>query len=201
MPASLTRRAFCGSLAAGAAAFLAAGPARALSEPEARQLIDRLVAEVNAVISSGRSEAAMLSQFEQIFRKYADTAYVAAYAMGVDGRRASAAQKRAFTDAFITYVARKYGRRFREFIGSEITVTGVRQSNNYYEVSCTAALRGQAPFRITFNVSDRSGRDEFFNLYIEGVNMLLTERTEVGALLDANGGDIDAMIADLRRAA
>ncbi len=199
MPVTFTRRAICGGLAASAA-LLPAGAAFALTEPEARNLIDRLVGEVNAVISSGRSEEAMLRDFERIFRQYADTSYVAAYAMGVDGRRATAAQKRAFSDAFITYVSRKYGRRFREFIGGRINVTGVKPVNNYYEVYCTADLRGQSPFRITFNVSDRSGRDQFFNLYIEGVNMLLTERTEVGALLDANGGNIDAMIAALRSA-
>ena len=53
---------------------------------------------------------------------------------------------------------------------------------------------------MTFQVSDRAGKDLFFNMFIEGVNLLLTERTEVGALLDRNGGDIDAMIADLSKA-
>lgn len=51
---------------------------------------------------------------------------------------------------------------------------------------------------MTFFVGEKSGR--FYNMYVEGVNMLLTERTEVGAMLDRRRGDIDAMIADLRRA-
>ena len=37
-------------------------------------------------------------------------------------------------------------------------------------------------------------------MYIEGVNLLLTERTEVGALVDRNGGSIDGMISDLKKA-
>ena len=69
---------------------------------------------------------------------------------------------------------------------------------NYYEVSTTAFLRGEAPFAVTFHVSNRSGRDLFFNMFIEGVNLLLTERTEIGALIDRNGGDLDAMISQLR---
>jgi phospholipid transport system substrate-binding protein len=36
-------------------------------------------------------------------------------------------------------------------------------------------------------------------MFIEGVNLLLTERTEIGALIDRNGGNIDAMISDLRK--
>jgi phospholipid transport system substrate-binding protein len=58
-------------------------------------------------------------------------------------------------------------------------------------------LRGEAPFDVTFLISDRSGSDKFFNMFIEGVNMLLTERAEIGAMLDRRRGDIDALIAEL----
>ena len=49
-------------------------------------------------------------------------------------------------------------------------------------------------------VSDRSGREKFINMYIDGVNMVLTEKTEIGAMLDRRGGNIDTLIADLRKA-
>ena len=49
-----------------------------------------------------------------------------------------------------------------------------------------------------FRVSDRSGRNLFFDIVIEGISLGKTERTEIGALLDKNRGDIDAMISDLR---
>lgn len=192
----VTRRMFIG----GVAAFAAVAPsgARALNEAQAEALVQSLVDEINGVIASGASEASMLRSFESIFERYADTSYVAAYAMGVDGRRASAAQKRAFSNVFNTYIARKYGRRFREFIGGRLEVQGVQARNNFFEVQTTAFLRGESPFEVRFHVSDRTGRDLFFNMFVEGVNVLLTERTEVGALLDRNGGNIDAMIDDLR---
>jgi len=53
---------------------------------------------------------------------------------------------------------------------------------------------------VSFLVSDRSGRDRFFDLVIEGISMRITERTEIGAMLDRRNGDIDALIADLRSA-
>ena len=61
---------------------------------------------------------AMFGEFEKIFDKYADVDIIARATLGADARRASAAQLRAFSDAFGSYLARKYGRRFREFIGS-----------------------------------------------------------------------------------
>ncbi|WP_108885158.1 Tgt2/MlaC family protein [Pseudoprimorskyibacter insulae] len=197
----MTRRDFLAASTSSAAVLVTAAPSWAALDPnKARSLIDDLVAAINKVIASGKSEAAMYRDFEAIFRKYADTSYIAAYAMGVDGRRATSAQKSAFSDAFISYIGRKYGSRFREFIGGRLEVNEVRPLKDFFEVSTTAYLRGEKPFEVSFHVSDRTGKHLFFNMFIEGVNLLLTERTEVGAMLDKRGGNIDAMIEDLKKA-
>jgi phospholipid transport system substrate-binding protein len=187
-------------LASSAAAVLAPSAALALNDRQAKSLVDSLVGEINKVIDSGKSETAMYGDFERIFRKYADLSYIAAYAMGVDGRRATSAQKKAFTNAFTGYVSRKYGKRFREFIGGRLEVQGVKKVKSFYQVRTIAHLRGEAPFEVDFHVSDRTGKDLFFNMYIEGINMLLTEREEIGAMLDRRKGNIDALIADLKTA-
>ena len=174
-------------------------PAAALTETRAEDLIGRLVTDINKVIASGKSETAMYRDFERIFARYSDTSYIAAYAMGVEGRRASSAQKKAFSQAFQGYIARKYGRRFREFIGGKLEVKKVKRVKSWYEVTTIAYLQGQSPFDVTFQVSDRSGKDLFFNMFIEGINLLLTERTEIGAILDRNKGDIDSLIKDLKK--
>ncbi|MFC4668995.1 phospholipid-binding protein MlaC [Seohaeicola nanhaiensis] len=200
MPSNLfTRRSFTATaLGALAVAFLPR-PVLALSEAGARKLVDTLVADINQVISSGKSEAAMIKDFERIFVRYADVPIMARYALGSDARRASGAQINAFTKAFQRYISTKYGKRFREFIGGKIEVKSARQIKAGYEIRSTAYLQGQAPFDVTFLVSDKSGKDLFFNMFIEGVNMLLTERTEIGAMLDKRKGNIDQLIADLSR--
>jgi len=195
---NISRRTFV-ALASSSLAMTAT-PSWALTQGEARTLVDSLVAKINSVIGSGKSEAAMIKEFQGIFRRYADVPIMAQYALGVDGRRASAGQKRAFGKAFEIYIARKYGKRFREFVGGKVEVKSSRKIKAGYEVKTKASLRGSAPFEVTFLVSSKSGKDLFFNMLIEGVNLLLTERTEIGALLDRNGGNIDKMIADLKKA-
>ena len=192
------RRSFLTGLTASAA-LVPAAPLWALNEAGASKLINSLVTDINKVIASGKAENAMFREFERIFKRYSDTSYIAAYALGVDARRASSAQKRNFSKAFQAYISRKYGKRFREFIGGSLEVKSDKRVKKWYEVSTLARLQGQAPFEVTFLVSDRSGKDLFFNMYIEGVNLLLTERTEIGAILDSNKGDIDAMITELKR--
>jgi phospholipid transport system substrate-binding protein len=132
--------------------------------------------------------------------KYGDVPIIARSALGVAARSASSAQMSAFTKAFQGYLARKYGKRFREFIGARFEVVGARPVKTFYEVKSTAIFRGQAPFEVLWHVSDKSGQDRFFNLVIEGVNMLASERTEIGAMLDRRRGDLNAMIEDLKKA-
>ena len=176
-----------------------AGAARAFDVGVARRLIDGAVADVNRIIGSGKSETAMLSDFEALFVRYADVATIARSALGPAARTATPAQLASFTRAFQGYISRKYGRRFREFIGGQIEVTDARPIKTYYEVVSVARLRGQSPFDLRWHVADRSGQPRFFNIIIEGVNMLAAERTEVGAMLDRRRGDVDGLIADMQR--
>lgn len=198
MNSDLSRR----SVLLGTAALIAtsATHANALTEAEARRVINAAVSEINRAINSGQSGGRLYSTFEGIFRKYADVPTIARSALGPPARSASSAQMRSFTTAFAGYMSRKYGKRFREFAGGTVEVTGARQVKNFQEVRAVAKLPGQSPFAVSFMVSDRSGSDKFFDLLIEGISLLKSERAEIGAMLDKRRGDIDALIGDLQRA-
>jgi phospholipid transport system substrate-binding protein len=197
----ISRRSFGAGLAAIAGIAVSGLPraAQALTIEDASALISKAVGDVTSIINSGKSESGMMRDFEKIFTRYADVPTIARSALGVAARSASKSQLSAFTKAYQGYISRKYGRRFREFIGGRIEVTGGRAVKSYFEVVSTAYLQGQAPFDLRWHVSDKSGSNLFFNIIIEGVNMLATERTEIGALLDQRGGDLDALIADMKQ--
>ena len=195
---ALTRRALLAGMTASAALLGLTRPVAALDVDSAKVLIGKLVADINGIINSGASANSMFASFEQVFITYADVPIIAQSALGVAARSASAGQMKAFTAAFQGYISRKYGSRFREFIGGSIEVVDARAVKSFYEVISTAFLKGQTPFEVRWHVSDKSGRDKFFNLIIEGVNMVATERTEMGALLDQRGGNLDQLIVDLK---
>lgn len=192
----ITRRdAMAGMGASVVALMMSAVPAFAFNEAEARTLIDKAVGDINSIINSGKSEAAMLKDFERIFSRYADVSTISRSVLGPPARSASAAQLSGFAKSFQTYISRKYGRRFREFIGGRVEVNNTRAVKNFYEVNCTTILKGEAPFKVTFVVASQSGR--FIDISIEGISLLKAERAEVGAMLDQRRGDINALIRDL----
>jgi phospholipid transport system substrate-binding protein len=193
MATDLTRRTLLALAASGALAR----PAFAITEAEAASLISDATGEITRIINSGQSEARMLASFRQVFVRYSDLDTIARFTLGPPARSASAADLRAYTDAFAGYISRKYGRRFREFIGGTVTVTGTRPSQNGADVTTVANLRGVAPFEVMFRVSDRNGRPLFYDMVVEGISLLKAEQAEVGTLLDRNRGSIAGLVQAL----
>ena len=178
-------------------AVLEPGFVVASQQNAATEIVEKAVSEINQIINSGDTQTQMLRSFERVFNAYADVPTIAKYALGRDARAASKVQLNAYIKAFSGYFANKYGKRFREFIGGRIEIKSVVKVKNYYSVNTIARMPAYEPFEVDFLVSDRSGQSLVFNLIIEGVNMLLAERQEIGALLDRNSGKIDALIDDL----
>lgn len=184
---------------AGLAAVMAAPGAAlaAISAGQAESLINKVVSDINSIINSGQSEAKMINRFEGVFTKYADTNFIALSALGVDGRSASASQKRAFTKAFTGYIANRYGSRFREFVGGTIQVVSSKQVKSRYEVLTKTKLAGKSPFDVVFIVSAKNGK--FIDMQVEGISIVKSERKEIGAMLDKRKGNLDLLIKDLSK--
>jgi phospholipid transport system substrate-binding protein len=142
MSNTLNRRSF---VALTGAALLSVTPAVALDTAGAQTLIANVVSDINKVINSGKSERQMFGDFERIFKKYGDVPIIARSTLGADARRATPAQLKAFSNAFGSYLARKYGKRFREFIGGKIEVKSARAVKSYFEVATTAKLQRCRP--------------------------------------------------------
>lgn len=192
------RRGFLGLLAG--ATLVAVQPAFALDAGQAHALVEKSLAEVYTVINSGRPPARMYRDFEAIFARYADVDIIARSALGPAARSVSPTDFAAYKQAFQGYIGRKYGKRFREFIGGRIEVTGARRLKSFFAVTSVAYLNGRAPMEMEWHVSDKSGRSLYFNIIIEGVNMLASERTEIQAMLARRKGDVRALTADLLQA-
>ncbi len=193
----LNRRQMLSVVAGAGSAMLVPTGSNAMTQAQARALIDRVMTDVHSIINSGASESQMFSRFERLFDDYADVPIIARSALGPPARSASASQMTAFTRAFRGYMARKYGRQFRRFIGATAQVNDARPLQSFWEVDTTMTMRGEAPFEVRWHVSDRGGSNRFFNIIIEGVNVLAAERQEIGSMLERRGGNLDRMTQDL----
>lgn len=169
-----------------------------LTEKAAVSFINIVMADVFTIINSGKPETAMLVDFEVFFRESAEVSLIAKTALGAPGRAASSSQLSAYIQAFQGYISRKYGRQFRDFAGAELTVLSSRDLGAKGVLVTSKVDRpNQSNFDLGWWVIEVNGRPKMFDLIIEGISLISTERTEIGALLESFRGDIDKLTAKL----
>lgn len=174
--------------------------ANALTAPEAERLITTVVNEVLGIVNASSSDATKIRQFEQIFAKYADVTLIGRSLLGPPWRNTSAGDRRAYIDALSGYLARKYGKRFREFEGGKVEIVkstnlGGRKGVLVETRVSTAASR---PFPVEWQVIESGGKTTFFDIVIEGIRLLSMEKTEIRALLAKNQGSVTRLAAVLK---
>ena len=184
---------------AGMGAMLLAGPASGQSVSAAEATITKVVNEVLHIINAQSSDATKIRQFEQIFATYADVELIGRSLLGPPWRSISAAERAAYITALRGYLARKYGKRFREFRGGKIEIVSSKNLGGRKGVLVETRVSTSAfkPFPVEWQVIKSGDRLTFFDIVIEGIRLLSAEKTEVRALLDRNGGSVSRLTRNL----
>jgi phospholipid transport system substrate-binding protein len=175
-------------------AGLYASPIFAFKKSDAEKLIKNLTNDVLGAVNEQKSEDIMFSRFEEIFSKYADVPLIARKALGPTWRGASKAQRSAYVTAFRGYMARYYGKRFEEFLGSEIIVSNSRKTSGGFLVGSKIVLKDGSSYQAQWHVIDARGKYLMYNLFLEGVSVLSDVRVQIGSMLDKRAGSIDRLI-------
>ena len=176
---------------------LYASPVFAFKKSDAEKLIKNLTNDVLGAVNEKKSEDIMFSRFEEIFSKYADVPLIARKALGPTWRGASKAQRSAYVSAFRGYMARYYGKRFEEFLGSEIIVSNSRKTSGGFLVGSNIILKDGSSYQAQWHVIDARGKYLMYNLFLEGVSVLSDVRVQIGSMLDKRAGSIDRLIEHL----
>jgi phospholipid transport system substrate-binding protein len=64
-------------------------------------------------------------------------------------------------------------------------------------VKTTIQRSGEAPVGVEWLVTDQPGQALIADIIIEGVSLLVTQREEIGGMLEARQGDVEKLITDL----
>ncbi len=104
-----------------------------------------------------------------------------------------------FTRLFTAYMVHVYTVRFNEFTGQQFKVTGSRQeSENSSLVSSKMGNGGDPGVKIDWRVTVVPSGFKIIDLVVEGISMAVTQRQEFSAVIQRNGGDIEALLKLLR---
>lgn len=198
---SLSRRAVLTGTAT-TAIMLAALPAHALTDGEARALVEKTLDELLSVLKRPGSPAARAPELRKVMESRANMPLIAKFSAGRIWREMNDDQQGRYSSAFSKFVSVTYSRRFDEIKGDPKVRIGKVQDAGRKGMLVETPLSGPQGETISVEwlVSDRGGRVEIIDLVVEGISMATTQREEIAAMFEKRGNDVEALISDLNSA-
>ncbi len=182
MKLNFSRRNFL-AFGAATAALAVASPALA-STAEAERHLQNLFAAMTQAVTKSAGERTR--RFERILTQFGDMRSLAHNALGREIRSLNPSQIQQFTTAFKTYMAKKYGRALAKQRINGLTIESSsikhdRRGTPYFLIKAKVHRSGKGSVNAEFKLTNTY---KFFNMAIEGINMLLSERRAIADIFD-----------------
>lgn len=178
---------------------LGAGPAWALSEVEARTLVELTLNELLDMLKRPGGLPERAPELRRIMENRANMPLIARFSAGRLWREMDPDQQARFSSAFSQFISVTYARRFEDFTADPKVAIGkiVDAGRKGFLVETPMQTGEGNPIAVEWLVSDRGGRVEIIDMVVEGISMATTQREEVAAMFESRGNDIEALISGL----
>lgn len=172
------------------------------NDSKAQAFVETLSDEALALVKTERPEADQRADFAKLLDTYFDMRGIAQFLVGRYWRSASEAERNAYYEAFRDSIVTTYTRRFGDYSGQEMEVTGSREDGRFILVSSKIVSpdgTGQ-PVNVDWRVLEQDGGTfKVVDVVIEGVSMSVTQRQEYTSVIQNKGGKLSALTEALNR--
>lgn len=177
-------------------------PARADTATEAGKYVSGLADQTLKTISNTHvNKSQKQKKLDRLFSENVDFAWVGRFVMGHYWHEATEAQKTRYLKEYQKFLILHYTSRFTEYTSGDFKVMATEDDgDNEFTVSMqirpgSGAQSGDQPIMVDYRVRREDGRFKIFDVIVEGVSMITTQRSEFAAVIDKGG--IDYLINQL----
>lgn len=168
-------------------------PARAGDEEQAKSYIQGLASQTLTIIQKKNSKNAKKKELENLFAKNVDIPWVGRFVMGRYWRTTNDAQKKRYLSAYQDFILSHYANRFTEYTSGAFDITGTTQDGEgEYTVNMELVdpkKPNDQPILVDYRVRKEGSGFMVFDVSIEGVSMITTQRSEFASVISRNGVD------------
>lgn len=193
----------------GTAAFLAVLSAGHVShaattpEQDAKALVTRLVEQILQAINADGGDFGHQRRMMAVIERETNLNLLARMTLGRYWRRATVQQRKVFANVFRRYLLQSFTSRLQRYAGAGLgtiddrfTVTGTKKAGkNDVVVQSLIKPPSGPPLEVDWRLRSRDGRFLIIDLVVEGVSLLITQRSEFGSVVERIG--IDGLIGEL----
>ena len=199
-----TRRAFSreimsGLVLAGVLGRTVPGLAEGRSDPAAF-----VQAFADAVLAKLRDRSLGPEERLQAMNELAEKGFafdrIARVTLGRHWRSMAEPERLEFGRLFKAAVVRSYGQRFDEYADHSLRVTGAATAGpDGGQMIVTSLVEGgRGAVRLDWRLTPAAGSWQVLDVVVEGVSLTLTYRNEFASVIERGGGDVTALLAELR---
>jgi phospholipid transport system substrate-binding protein len=140
-----------------------------------------------------------LARFRELFQADFDGPGIARFVLGRYWRSASQEEQQEFLRLFEDYVVFVYGTRFSSLSGETLRIRGSRSEETGVIVSTDIINPGgEAPVKIDWRLVTDSGAFKINDVVIEGISMMVTQRSEFASVIQRHGGQVSGLLSMMR---
>lgn len=194
-------RGFALSFVVCIASFAMLGTSYAKSADDAKTYVNKVASDALAIIETVNDKDAKKKKLEKLFADSVNLSWVGKFVMGRYWRQATDDQKKRYLHEYERFILHHYTSRFTEYTGGSFEITDARDNgNNEYTVSMSLqdkTKKGEPPVLVDYRVRKEGGSFKIFDVIVEGVSMITTQRSEFASVLAKH--DIEHLIAQLSK--
>ena len=140
-----------------------------------------------------------LTRFRQLFQADFDGPGIARFVLGRYWRTASEQEQQEYMRLFEDYVIFVYGTRLSHFNGETFKVRGSRTDESGTVVSTDIiSPSGEPPIKVDWRLVADRGAFKINDVIIEGISMMVTQRSEFASIIQRHGGQVGGLLALMR---
>ena len=166
----------------------------------AEQFITSLADDaISSLTGKTLTERERQKKFRKLLNSYFDINGIGKWALGRYWRKTSKSERLEYLDLFENLIINTYANRFSQYTKEKLTVKSSSRRGKFALVKSQINGGKEKPIRIEWRVIFPDGNYKVFDIIVEGVSMLRTQRSEFSSVIRRNGGKISGLLVALRK--
>jgi phospholipid transport system substrate-binding protein len=174
------------------------------SAAAAEEVVRRLVDQVWHLVGQGSVDDLEHDDLLSVLDEGTDLTLLGRLVLGRYWRQANPRQRSEYLQLFRHYMLQTFVQRLRQYVGSDLSYAAERfqiiASRPVGErdvlVQSRVAPPSAQPLRVDWRLRERPGEPVIIDLIVEGISLLVTQRSEFAAVLERSG--VDGLLTELR---
>ncbi|MEE9318577.1 MAG: ABC transporter substrate-binding protein [Rhodospirillales bacterium] len=126
---------------------------------------------------------------------------IARFVLGRHWRKLTGPEKKEYLELFEDLMVATYADRFEKYSGEKLLVKKAEARGERDALVHTSMIRvdGTKALKVAWRVRGKVGNYKVVDIMVEGISMVMTQKSEFGSFIRQNDGGVSALLSELKK--